>query len=209
MNLASARATSVLKVVLFAASLVPLARLLLDVLGVGGLTLGANPVEELIHRLGKWGLNFLLITLAVTPVRRLTGLHWLVRYRRMLGLFTFFYITLHFESYTVVDHRLDISSIGEDIIERPYITLGVTALILLVPLAVTSTNGMMRRLGSRWRRLHRLVYVIAVLGVSHFYWQVKQDVQEPLIYAGILAVLLGFRVWVATKSSRHRLMRAA
>jgi sulfoxide reductase heme-binding subunit YedZ len=195
----------VLKVILFLICLVPLALLLLAIFGVGGLNLGANPIEELIHSLGKWGLKFLLITLAVTPLRRVTGWNWLVRFRRMLGLFAFFYLLLHFLAYAGLDQRFDLPVIFEDVVERPYITIGVTALLLLIPLAVTSTNGMMRRLGKRWVQLHRLVYLIAVLGVWHFYWQVKLDTLEPLIYAGILAVLLGFRLL----DRRRRRQRAA
>ena len=194
-----------LKALLFLLCLVPLGRLVLEALGYAGLGLGANPIEELIHRLGKWGLNFLLITLAVTPLRRLTGWAWLVRLRRMLGLFAFFYVSMHFLVYAGLDQRFDVPAIVEDIAKRPYITIGMTALLLLLPLAVTSTNAMMRRLGRRWKRLHRLVYVIAILGVWHFYWQVKLDTLEALIYAAILAVLLGFRLvdW------RRRQMRGA
>jgi sulfoxide reductase heme-binding subunit YedZ len=183
-----------LKVLVFAVCLVPLALLAAAVFGVGGLGLGANPVEELIHRLGKWGLKFLLLTLAVTPLRKLTGWNWLIRFRRMLGLFAFFYVSLHFLAYAGLDQRFDWAVIVEDVIERPYITIGMLALLLLLPLAVTSTRGMMRRLGGRWQKLHRLVYVIAILGVWHFYWQVKLDTLEALIYAGILAALLGFRL---------------
>jgi sulfoxide reductase heme-binding subunit YedZ len=130
--------------------------------------------------------------LAVTPLRRLTGKGWLLRFRRMLGLFAFFYILMHFLIYAGLDQRFDLAVILEDIVERPYITVGFTALLLLFPLALTSTNAMMRRLGRR--KLHRLVYVIAILGVWHFYWQVKLDTLEPLIYALILAVLLGTRL---------------
>ncbi len=191
----SARAMLIIKTLLFLLCLLPALYLLLSVFNVGGFALGANPVEELIHTNGDWGLRFLLITLAVTPLRRLTGINWLVRLRRMLGLFAFTYVLLHFLSYALIDQRLDARAIFEDIIERPYITLGITGLVLLIPLAVTSTNAMVRRLGRRWRTLHRLVYVIAILGVWHFWWQVKQDILEPLIYAAILAVLLGFRVW--------------
>ena len=187
-------AVRALKVVVFLACLVPLAHLVLETFGVAGMTLGANPVEELIHRCGKWGLKFLLITLAVTPVRRLTGWHWLLRFRRMLGLFAFFYVLLHFLVYAGLDQRFDLGAIIEDIAERPYITIGMTALVLLVPLAVTSTRGMMRRLGRHWQRLHRLVYPIAILGVWHFYWQVKLDTLEPLVYAAILAALLAYRL---------------
>ena len=196
------KSVRVLKFVLFLLCLVPLGRLTLEVFGVAGMSLGANPIEELIHRFGNWGLNFLLITLAVTPVRRLTGQAWLMRFRRMLGLFAFFYLLMHFLTYAGLDQRFDIAVIVEDVIERPYITIGMTALILLIPLAITSTNAMMRRLGRRWQKLHRLVYVIAVLGVWHFYWQVKQDILEPLIYALILAFLLCYRLLIRWRRRR-------
>lgn len=192
-----------IKVLLFFACLIPLAKLSLEVFGVAGMSLGANPVEELIHRFGIWGLNFLLITLAVTPLRHLTGKNWLIRFRRMLGLFAFFYILMHFLAYAGVDQRFDLSAIFEDIAKRPFITIGFTAFLLLIPLAVTSTNGMMKRLGRRWQKLHRLVYVIAILGVWHFYWQVKLDTLEPVIYAAMLAVLLGFRIWRRHARSAH------
>jgi sulfoxide reductase heme-binding subunit YedZ len=189
-----------LKVLVFLLCLLPLGKLALEIFGVSGMSLGANPIEELIHRLGKWGLNFLLITLAVTPVRKLTGMNWLIRFRRMLGLFAFFYLLMHFLAYAGLDQRFDLPVIVEDIVERPYITIGISALLLLVPLAVTSTNAMMRRLGSRWQKLHRLIYLIAMLGVVHFYWQVKKDILEPLIYISILAVLLGYRLLVRWRS---------
>jgi sulfoxide reductase heme-binding subunit YedZ len=183
-----------LKVALFLLCLAPLGKLALETFGLAGMSLGANPIEELIHRFGKWGLNFLLITLAVTPLRRITGQVWLMRFRRMLGLFAFFYLSMHFLTYAGLDQRFEIKVIIEDVIERPYITIGMTALLLLLPLAITSTRAMMRRLGRRWLILHRLVYVIAILGVWHFYWQVKQDILEPLIYALILALLLAYRL---------------
>jgi sulfoxide reductase heme-binding subunit YedZ len=183
-----------LKVLVFLLCLLPLGKLGLETFGIAGLSLGANPIEELIHRLGKWGLRFLLITLAVTPLRKLTGLNWLIRFRRMLGLFAFSYVLMHFLVYAGLDQQFDIAVIVEDIVERPYITIGISALLLLLPLAVTSTNGMMRRLGRRWHKLHRLVYLIACLGVWHFYWQVKKDILEPSIYIFILAVLLGYRL---------------
>jgi sulfoxide reductase heme-binding subunit YedZ len=183
-----------LKVAVFLASLWPFGLLVAGAFGVAGVSLGANPVEALIHRSGKWGLNFLLITLAVTPLRRLTGWNWLIRFRRMLGLFAFFYAVVHFTVYAVIDQRLALGVIVEDILERPYITVGMTALLMLIPLAATSTKGMVRRLGRRWQRLHRLIYVIAPLGVWHYYWQEKQDVLEPLIYAAVLAFLLGYRI---------------
>jgi sulfoxide reductase heme-binding subunit YedZ len=200
----SVSAIRTLKVIVFGLCLLPLAMLLLQTFGIGGLSLGANPVEELIHSLGKWGLKLLLITLMVTPVRKLTGWNWLLRLRRMLGLFAFFYVALHFLAYAGLDQRFDLAVIFEDIAERLYITLGITALLLLIPLAVTSTNGMMRRLGKRWQKLHRLVYVIAILGVWHFYWQVKLDTLEALIYAGILAALLGYRLVDWRRRSKRR-----
>lgn len=192
-----------LKALLFLLCLVPLIKLALELFGIAGTSLGANPVEELIHRFGIWGLNFLLITLAVTPLRFLTGRNWLIRFRRMLGLFAFFYILMHFLTYAGLDQRFDLTVILEDIAERPFITIGFIAFLLLIPLAVTSTNRMMKRLGRRWQKLHRLVYVIAVLGVWHFYWQVKLDTLEPVIYAAILAVLLGYRIWRRYVRSAH------
>jgi sulfoxide reductase heme-binding subunit YedZ len=183
------------KFLLFFVCLVPMARLLVEAFGVGGLSLGANPIEALLHRLGIWGLNFLLITLAITPLRLISGWNWLVRFRRMLGLFAFFYVFMHFLVYAGLDQRFDLQAIFEDIAERPYITIGFTALVLLIPLAITSTNGMMRRLGVRWKKLHRLVYLIAILGVWHFYWQIKLDTLEAVLYAAGLALLLGYRLW--------------
>ena len=183
-----------LKVVLFLLCLLPLGILLLETFGLFGMSLGANPIEELLHRAGKWGLRFLLVTLAVTPLRRLTGWNWLIRFRRMLGLFAFFYLLLHFLIYAGLDQRFDLAAIAEDIVERPYITIGVLGLLLLVPLAATSTQGMMRRLGRRWQKLHRLIYPAAILGVWHFYWQVKLDTLEATVYAAILAALLLARI---------------
>jgi methionine sulfoxide reductase heme-binding subunit len=184
----------VYKPLVFVAGLAPLVWLACGAFGWFGASLGADPVKKLEHECGKTALNFLLITLAVTPVRNLLGLPQLLRLRRMLGLFAFFYAVTHFTVYLVLDLELNWSMLGADIAKRPYITIGFTALLLLMPLAATSTNGMMRRLGRRWTSLHRLVYVIAILGVWHFYWQVKRDVREPLLYAGILAVLLLYRV---------------
>jgi len=182
----------VLKPAIFVAALVPLALLVWNALHDG---LGANPVEAITFKTGDWGLRFLLITLCVTPLRRITGWQWLVRIRRMLGLFAFFYICLHFSTYLVLDAFFDLRYILEDITDRTYITLGFTSFLLLIPLAMTSTNAMVRRLGGqRWRRLHRLVYVIAAGGTLHFLWLVKADLREPLIYLGILLLLLVARV---------------
>lgn len=160
-------------------------------------TLGINPVETIILVEGRWTLVFLLATLAVTPIRRLTGWNRIVQLRRLLGLFAFFHACVHFLSYVGIDHLFALSIIVEDVLERRYITAGFTALVLLVPLAVTSTRGWIRRLGKRWQRLHRLSYVAASLGVLHFYWKVKADTFWPLVaavtLAGLFAVRLAYR----------------
>lgn len=157
--------------------------------------LGANPIEAITRYTGDWTLRFLLITLAVTPLRELCGWSWLMRMRRMLGLFAFFYALLHFATYLVLDQFFAWRHIIDDIAERPYITVGFVCFVLLIPLAVTSSNAMMRRLGGRrWKRLHRSVYFIAIGGVVHFLWLVKADVREPLVYAAVLALLLAYRL---------------
>lgn len=180
---------------MFALCLLPMAWLLLGLAGLGGLDPGPNPVEAIQDHLGIWGLRLILVTLAVTPVRLAIGQAWPLQFRRMLGLFAFTYCSLHFLNYLLLDQTLDIAAIAEDILERPFITIGFVAVLLMVPLAVTSTNGWRRRLGVRWLQLHRLVYVTAMLACWHFYWQVKKDVTEPLIYIVILTVLLGIRLW--------------
>jgi sulfoxide reductase heme-binding subunit YedZ len=182
------------KPLVFVAGLAPLAWMICGALQLFGASLGADPVKKLEHECGKTALNFLLLTLSVTPVRNLTGLPQLLRLRRMLGLFVFFYAVVHFTVYLVLDLELNLALVGADIVKRPYITIGFSALLLLVPLALTSTNGMMRRLGRRWQSLHRLIYVIAILAVWHFYWQVKRDVREPLLYMGMLALLFAYRL---------------
>ena len=161
----------------------------------GSDALGADPVAEIEHRTGLWALRLLMVALAVTPLRQLTGQSALLRFRRMLGLYAFFYATLHLAVYLGLDLRGYWTQIFEDIVKRPYITVGFTAWLLLVPLAVTSTLGWMRRLGRRWGQLHKLVYAIGVLAVLHFWWLVKSDIREPLLYAAILAALLGWRAW--------------
>jgi sulfoxide reductase heme-binding subunit YedZ len=194
----------VVKPIVFGACLLPFAWLLL-----GALTgdLGANPVERVTDVTGEWGLRLLLLTLAVTPLRQLTGWTWLQRFRRMLGLFAFFYVSLHFLTWIWLDQELSTARIVEDIAKRPYVTVGFTAWLLLVPLALTSTRGMMRRLGRRWKSLHRLVYASAALGVLHYLWLVKADLLEPLLYALALALLLALR-W-RPLSNRSRLDRGA
>ena len=190
----------VTKPVVFTLCLLPLVILLLRAFEVSGFGLGANPIEELLHQLGRWGLKFLLLSLTITPLRRWTGWNWLIRFRRMLGLFAFFYIMLHFLTYAILDQGLNIALIIEDVIKRPYITLGMAAFVLLIPLALTSTKGMMRRLGKRWQKLHRSVYIIAIIAVWHFYWQVKLDTLDATIYAIVLALLLITRVYYRSRT---------
>ncbi|MGE5027468.1 MAG: sulfite oxidase heme-binding subunit YedZ [Betaproteobacteria bacterium] len=193
---------------LFAVCLLPLARLI--VLGFGG-GLGANPIEFITHSTGTWTLVGLLVTLSVTPLRRLTGRVELVRYRRMLGLFAFFYACLHFVTYIWLDQFFDPASIAKDIVKRPFITVGFTAFVLLIPLAATSTHAMMRRLGRRWQQLHRLIYPIALLGVLHYLWLVKKDITQPLIFGAVLALLLVMRLpWGvrALEAARGRFVHA-
>lgn len=187
----------VIKPLLFLVCALPLLSLVVAAFGIGGASLGANPVEKIQDTLGEWGLRFLVITLAVTPVRDWLNMPWLVQLRRMLGLYAFFYVLMHFLTWLILDQGLYWSGILKDIGERPFITIGFTALLLLVPLAVTSTNKMMRRLGKRWKSLHRLIYAICLLAVWHYYWQVKSDTTEPLIYLAIVLVLLGWRAWKA------------
>ncbi|MDO8607986.1 MAG: protein-methionine-sulfoxide reductase heme-binding subunit MsrQ [Phaeospirillum sp.] len=190
-----------LKPLVFALCLVPLVWLA-GRAAIDGL--GANPIEALVRFLGDWALRFLLIALAVTPLRRITGWSWLGGLRRMLGLFAFFYVVLHLSSYIGLDQFFDWPAIGREIVKRRYITIGMAAVLLLLPLALTSTDSMVRRLGGRrWRKLHRLVYLIAPLGVAHHWMMVKKDLTEPMIHAAILALLLGWRVLAARRAARH------
>ena len=183
------------KPVVFALCLLPGVLVVTDTFEITG-SLGANPIEEIQDRLGNWGLRFIMIALAVTPLRRLSGWNWMSRFRRMLGLFAFFYVLIHFFAWLILDQGILWSAIVEDIVERPFITLGFTALLILTAMAATSTNAMRRRLGKRWQQLHYGAYIAGILGVWHYWWQVKKDIQEPLIYAAILSILLGYRVWV-------------
>lgn len=194
---------------LLVAGLVPALLLLVRALGIGGADLGADPVSELLETCGKTALNFLLLTLAMTPLRQITGWSQLLRLRRMLGLFAFGYALAHFLIYVGLDLGLDFTTLGEDIAKRPYITVGFAALIALIPLAATSTDRAMRRMGRRWQRLHRLVYPVAAFGVWHYWWQVKLDVREPLLYAAILTLLLGWRLARASIAATHVLQGLA
>ena len=200
---------SALKAVVFALALAPLARL-----ATGAFLfpewLGANPAEYITRATGDWTLRFVLITLAVTPLRKITGWGWLLRLRRMLGLYAFFYAMVHLSSYVSFDHVFEAGEIIKDIIKRPFITVGFATLLLMLPLAVTSTNAMVRRLGARrWIALHRLIYIIGPLGVLHFWWMVKKDLTEPVIYALVLALLLGYRLVMRLRESRKPVRTAA
>ena len=183
-----------IKSVIFVACLIPLARLAWFAFQGN---LSANPIEFITRSLGTWTLVFLLITLSVTPLRKLLNQPWLIKLRRMLGLFAFFYASLHFVTYIWLDQFFDLQAIYKDVIKRPFITVGFASFLLLIPLAVTSTNNMVRRLGGkRWQKLHRLVYLIAVGGVVHYWWLVNKDITQPVIYAAVLAILLGYRIFV-------------
>ena len=181
------------KPIVFLTCLLPALLVVGDAFGITG-GLGANPVEAILDRFGNWALRFIMITLAITPLRRVTGWNWLSRFRRMLGLFTFFYAFMHFVTWFVLDREMRLNDVVEDLTERPFITLGFTAVVLLTALAVTSLTAIRRRMGKRWQSLHNMAYVIGILGVWHYWWQVKKDVTEPLVYAAILTILLGSRI---------------
>jgi len=193
-----------IKVPVAAACLLPITLL---VAGAFAGTLSANPIDDITDGTGTWTLRFILITLTITPVRQLTGLNSLIRYRRMLGLFAFFYGSLHFLTYLWLDQFFDLSSIVADIPKRPFITVGFTSYILMVPLALTSADRIARWMGGRrWAALHRIIYLTAVGGVVHYLWLVKADIRAPLVYGGILAVLLAYRI---VRAVRRRLSRRA
>jgi methionine sulfoxide reductase heme-binding subunit len=192
-----------LKVAVFLACLVPL-----GLLGWDAYTqnLGANPIEKITHATGDWTLRFLLITLSITPARKLLGIPALIKFRRMLGLYAFFYGSLHFLTYIWLDKFFNLHEMLADVAKRKFITVGFTAFVLLIPLAVTSTAGWIRRLGGkRWQMLHRLIYITAMCGVIHYLWLVKADIRKPLEYAAILAVLLCYRVvaWIIPKIKKR------
>jgi sulfoxide reductase heme-binding subunit YedZ len=189
--------TRYLKPIIFLACLTPLARLAWKAYNSG---LGANPIQVITFSTGTWTLTFLLITLSITPLRKLTKQYWLIQYRRMLGLFAFFYGCLHFTTYIWLDQFFDLHSVYKDVYKRPFITVGFTAFVLMIPLAATSTQWAIRKLGKRWQTLHRLIYLSASAGVVHYIWLVKKDVRVPLIYAAVLIVLLLYRVGVWIRS---------
>ncbi len=197
----------VAKPLVFLACLIPAARLGLGALNavegwdVAGISLGADPVKVMLHTCGRWTLNFLMITLCITPLHDLTRSFIWLRFRRMFGLFAFFYVLLHFSVYLLLDQSGKLGALWQDIVKRPYITIGMLGLLLLIPLAATSTAKAQRQLARRWTQLHRLIYIVAILGVWHFWWQVKKDIREPLLYACGLALLLGYRLWKQRQAS--------
>src|SRR5918996_3205578 len=182
-----------LKPTVFVGCLIPLGQLVYRAYDAD---LGANPIDTVTRFTGSWALIFLLASLAVTPLRRITGYNELIKFRRMLGLYAFFYALLHFSTFVGLDHFFDLDRIAKDILKRPYVTAGFTAFVLMIPLAITSTAGMVRRLGKRWQQLHRLVYVAAIAAVIHFYWLVKSDIRRPVQYAVVVGLLLGHRLLV-------------
>ncbi len=190
-----------LKPLVFIASLFPIISLI--IFGYRG-ELGANPIEHVTRSTGTWTLIFILITLSITPARKILNIPWLIKIRRMLGLFTFFYALLHFTTYIWLDQFFDFHSIYKDIIKHPYITVGFSAFLLLIPLAITSSNFMIKKMGwKKWQQLHKLIYLIAILGVIHYWWLVKKDITEPLIYAILLAILLGYRLVTMSKKKTN------
>ena len=196
------------KPLVFLLCLLPAALAVGDAFGITG-QLSANPVEDILDRFGNWAIRLIMITLAVTPLRRITGWNGLIRFRRMLGLFTFFYVLMHFLIWLLLDRGLAVdpafqwAAVLEDLIERPFIAIGFTALLLLTAMAATSTTGIRRRMGRRWDKLHYSAYVVGILGVWHYWWQVKKDTSDAWIYAVILAVLLGYRLFLRwRKASR-------
>lgn len=190
-----------IKAGLFITALIPLARLVW--LGFHD-DLGANPVQFVEHQTGLWALIILLVTLSMTPIRLLSGITWQIQLRRMMGLFMYFYACLHFTTYIWLDHWFDWSEITKDIVKHPYVLVGFTAFVLTTPLAITSNRAMMLRLGQNWKKLHSLVYPIGILAVLHFLWLVKKDIREPLLYALILALLLGIRLYYRKYGNRTK-----
>jgi sulfoxide reductase heme-binding subunit YedZ len=205
----SAGQLNAIKTLVFLSALLPFLRL---VLAAFNDDLGANPVEFITRNTGDWTLYFLCITLAVTPMRRLTQWQWLLRLRRMLGLFAFFYAVLHFTAFLWFEHFFDIAEMGKDVVKRPFITVGFLAFVLLIPLAATSTNGMVKRLGAkRWQALHRTIYLIAPLAILHFWWMRagKNDFAEPILFGIIVLTLLLLRVYWRATQKRNPTMRPA
>jgi sulfoxide reductase heme-binding subunit YedZ len=192
-----------LKPIVFLICLLPLILVLTDLLEISG-TLGANPIENIQDRFGIWGLRFIVILLMISPLKNITGIIWLIQFRRMVGLFAFFYVLMHFLVWLLLEQSLLMSAITEDITKRPFITIGFIALLILLILASTSTSKIRRSMGKKWEKLHQSVYLVSILGIWHFWWQVKKDITEPLIYAVIIFILLTYRLWNRYKKTQPK-----
>ena len=192
-----------LKPIVFLICLLPIIFVLTDLFEISG-TLGANPIENIQDRFGIWGLRFLVILLLISPLKKISGIIWLIQFRRMIGLFAFFYVLMHFLVWLLLEQSLLMPAIIEDVTKRPFITIGFIALLILLILASTSTSKIRRSMGKKWDKLHQSVYLASILGVWHFWWQVKKDITEPLIYAVIILILLTYRLWNKYKKTQPK-----
>lgn len=192
-----------LKPIVFLICLLPIILVLTDLFEISG-TLGANPIENIQDRFGIWGLRFIVILLMISPLKKITGIIWLIQFRRMIGLFAFFYVLMHFLVWLLLEQSLLMPAIIEDVTKRPFITIGFIALLILLILASTSTSNIRRSMGRKWDKLHQSVYLASILGIWHFWWQVKKDITEPLIYAVIIFILLTYRLWNKYKKTQPK-----
>tara|TARA_Y100000748_G_scaffold29388_1_gene21753 strand:+ start:174 stop:794 length:621 start_codon:yes stop_codon:yes gene_type:complete len=192
-----------LKPIVFLICLLPIILVLTDLFEISG-TLGANPIENIQDRFGIWGLRFIVILLLISPLKKISGIIWLIQFRRMIGLFAFFYVLMHFLVWLLLEQSLLMPAIIEDVTKRPFITIGFIALLILLILASTSTSKIRRSMGKKWDKLHQSVYLASILGVWHFWWQVKKDITEPLIYAVIIFILLTYRLWNKYKKTQPK-----
>ncbi|MFL2480986.1 MAG: sulfoxide reductase heme-binding subunit YedZ [Gammaproteobacteria bacterium] len=192
-----------LKPIVFLICLLPIILVLTDLFEISG-TLGANPIENIQDRFGIWGLRFIVILLLISPLKKISGIIWLIQFRRMIGLFAFFYVLMHFLVWLLLEQSLLMPAIIEDVTKRPFITIGFIALLILLILASTSTSKIRRSMGKKWDKLHQSVYLASILGVWHFWWQVKKDITEPLIYAVIIFILLTYRLWDKYKKTQPK-----
>ena len=192
-----------LKPIVFLICLLPIILVLTDLFEISG-TLGANPIENIQDRFGIWGLRFIVILLLISPLKKISGIIWLIQFRRMIGLFAFFYVLMHFLVWLLLEQSLLMPAIIEDVTKRPFITIGFIALLILLILASTSTSKIRRLMGKKWDKLHQSVYLASILGVWHFWWQVKKDITEPLIYAVIIFILLTYRLWNKYKKTQPK-----
>tara|TARA_B100001173_G_scaffold54577_1_gene45398 strand:+ start:662 stop:1282 length:621 start_codon:yes stop_codon:yes gene_type:complete len=192
-----------LKPIVFLICLLPIILVLTDLFEISG-TLGANPIENIQDRFGIWGLRFIVILLLISPLKKISGIIWLIQFRRMIGLFAFFYVLMHFLVWLLLEQSLLMPAIIEDVTKRPFITIGFIALLILLILASTSTSKIRRSMGKKWDKLHQSVYLASILGVWHFWWQVKKDISEPLIYAVIIFILLTYRLWDKYKKTQPK-----